>query len=75
MGKKPELHISKFITLKLKKHEIKNIIDTQLKKTMKILVSVGKVKRDASAEDDQEQKVDESKIETISNFGLRAIDY
>lgn len=50
-------------TLKLKNNETKDIIETQLDKELKILISVGKLK-DGNGHS-----------ELLTNFGIRAIDY
>ena len=51
------------MTLKLKNNETKDIIETQLEKELKILISVGKLKEGGG------------QSELITNFGIRAIDY
>jgi len=55
------------MTLKLRKCETSEVIDTQLSKELKILVTVGQL-ADPQAEERGEP-------EHISNFGIRAIDY
>lgn len=69
VGKKPELHISKFIALKMRKQTASEVIQQQLRKVLKILVSIGQFKSDPA------DQMLSGKPEAILNFGIRAIDY
>ena len=62
--RKPELYMAKFLTIKLKKQETKDIIEKQLDPEIKIEVKVGQV-----------EGVEDSCPERITNFGIRAIDF
>jgi len=73
IGKKPELHISKFIALKLRKQKAPEVIKAQLQKVLKVLISIGKV-RTAVAGSQPDQSV-MGPAEPITDFGIRAIDY
>ena len=46
--KKPELHIAKVMSIKLKKQSPTEAIQSQLRKVLKILVSVGQCDRDGN---------------------------
>lgn len=63
VGKKPELHITKFLTIKIRKGELADIVQTQLEAELKLLVTLGQAVSGEGAP------------EHVSNFGIRAIDY